>query len=76
MARIERDRTMILEIAIPRDTRFHSAQEMYAAVRDAAEEALVEALADAELQDYMELVMSETVGKDGENDDGFTPSNT
>ena len=57
MARIERDGTLVLEIAISPDTAWTSAEEMYQAVRDAAEEALVEALGDTELQEYMGMVM-------------------
>jgi len=73
MARIERDGTLVLEIAISPDTAWTSAEEMYQAVRDAAEEALIEALGDAEMQNYMGLIMGgagEAGSAEAPEDDG------
>jgi hypothetical protein len=78
MARIDRDGNLILEIAIAPDRTWTSAEQMYREVRDAAEVALLEALANPDIQDYMELVMDaretdvdpgDSPGDDGEIND-------
>jgi len=73
MARIEKDGTLVLELAIGPETKWRSSEELFASLHQAAEEAYLEAVADPEMQNYMGLIMGgagEAGSAEAPEDDG------